>query len=83
MSLPADCGYSFGTQKCMMAAGKAKLTMEGKSREKKCANGTTPFIHANKVVISPKGLKDPPVVLGHGHYHGAHQKRCGEVIPHP
>ena len=45
-----------------MAAGIAKLTMAGISREKKSPNGTTPFCQTNSVVISPKGLNEPPAL---------------------
>jgi len=43
-----------------MAAGMVKLTIAGIKREKKSVNGTTPFCQTNKVVMSPKGLNEPP-----------------------
>lgn len=46
----------------MMAAGITKLMMAGINREKKSPKGTTPFCHTNSVVISPKGLNEPPAL---------------------
>ena len=47
----------------MMAAGTRKLTTEGRNKEKKWVNGTMPFCQTNRVVISPKGLKEPPALV--------------------
>ena len=55
-------GLSIGMKKCMQAAGINKLTRAGTNREKKSAKGTTPFCHTNSVVMSPKGLNDPPAL---------------------